>query len=183
MKRVKVLLAAVLSVTTILGATTPAHAAAPESEVQIEIQQTDVNVSVTVPSTLPIVFNSDGTNTFPSSWSIQNSSRNAGIHLVKVNLNADGSGWKLLKESERVKTQTVNGKAVRFLVGQSGAMKVVEPSNGSESESGTATFASGDISIAAGEEKSLCFEMERGAFNETKASAKAFTMVLEFAFN
>lgn len=183
MKKLKTLVATLLSVTVIFGMAAPVYAAGPTSEVQIAIQPTDMNVSVTVPSTLPIVFNADGTNTIPSNWTIQNVSAIAGIHLVKVNLTADGTGWKLTKDSERVKTQDVNGKAIRFSVGLQGNRKVVDPNGGSESESGSATFEYPEIAIASGEEKVLSYEVERGAFTETKASAKAFTMVLEFAFN
>lgn len=76
-----------------------------------------MNVSVTVPSTLPIIFNADGTNTFADNWTIENVSALAGIHVTNVHLNGDGTGWKVVKDSETVKTQTVNGKSVKFFVG------------------------------------------------------------------
>lgn len=183
MKKVKVLLAALLSVTVVLGTAVPTYAAEPVSDVKIEVNATDMNVSVTVPSTLPIVFCEDGTNTFPTNWTIENVSAIAGIHLKQVELNADGTGWKLVKDSESVKTQTVNGKAIKFFVGVPGNLKLVQPSNGNESETGAASFGNTDICIASGQTQDLNFAVERGAFTEIQASAKAFTMALEFEFN
>ncbi len=183
MKKVKVLLAAVLSITVILGTAAPTYAAEPVSEVKIAIEATDMNVSVTVPSTLPIIFNADGSNTIPDNWTIENVSALAGIHLTNVHLNGNGSGWKVVNDSSIVKTQAVNGKAVKFFVGVPGTMKLVEPKSGSENEAGTASFDADDICIASGAEKTLNFTVERGAFTETTASAKAFSMTLDFAFN
>lgn len=183
MKKVKVLLASLLSITVVLGSVVPSYAAEPVSEVQIAIEATDMNVSVTVPSTLPIIFNADGTNTFADNWSIKNISALAGIHLTGVHLNGDGTGWKVVKDSATVKTQEVNGKSVKFFVGVPETMQLVMPSNGSESETGTATFDVDDICIPSGATKTLEFAVERGAFTETTASAKAFSMTLDFAFN
>ena len=183
MKKVKILLAAVLSITVILGTVAPAYAAGPVSEVKIAIEPTDMNVSVTVPSTLPILFNSDGSNTIPDNWSIENVSTLAGIHVTNIQLNSNGSGWTLVNDSSIVKTQNVNGKAVKFFVGVPGTMQLVEPKSGTENEVGTANFDADDICIAAGTEKILNFSVERGAFTETTASAKAFFMTLNFAFN
>lgn len=183
MKKVKVLLAALLSVTVVLGTAVPTYAAEPASEVKIEVNATDMNVSVTVPSTLPIVFCEDGTNAFPEHWTIQNVSALAGIHLKQIDLNAGQTGWKLVQNSEAVKTQAVNGKSIKFSAGVPGAMQLVKPDNGSESEKGTATFGNADICIPSGGSKDLTFVVERGAFTETQVSATAFTMELIFEFN
>lgn len=183
MKKVKVLLAAVLSITVILGTVAPTYAAEPVSEVKIAIEPTDMNVSVTVPSTLPIIFNADGSNTIPDNWSIENVSALAGIHVTNIHLDGNGSGWTVVNDSSIVKTQSVNGKAVKFFVGVPGAMELVEPKSGSENEVGTASFEVADICIASGATKTLNFTVERGAFTETTASTKAFFMTLDFAFN
>ena len=183
MKKVQVLIAALLSVTVVLGTAVPTYAKEPVSEVKIEVNATDMNVSVTVPSTLPIVFNADGTNTFPEHWTIENVSALAGIHLKQIDLNAGGTGWTLVKDTAKVRTQTVNGKAIKFSAGVDGKMQLVEPTNGSESEMGSAIFGDTDICIASGGSKDLMFVVERGAFTETTVSAKAFTMELGFEFN
>ena len=77
------IVAAILSVVVIMGAAIPVNAAS--TDVNIEVKATAMdNVSVTVPTVLPIVFNEDGTNTLPSNWTIENISSIAGIHLRNV---------------------------------------------------------------------------------------------------
>lgn len=178
----KRVLVAILSMVVLVGAAIPVNAASADVNIQIKPTTMD-NVSVTVPTTLPIVFNEDGTNTLPSNWTIENISSLAGIHLSTVDMNANSSGWKLVKETASVKSQTVNGKAIKFFVGVSGNLKLVQPGNGNESETGTASFGDTDICIASGETRDLMFGVERGAFTENQASAKAFDMVLTFNFN
>ena len=78
-KKMNVVLAMVLSMTLLLGATISANAA--DVTVSFEVQKTDVNLDMTVPSELPIVFNYDGTNTYPTNWRITNNSTLAGVHL------------------------------------------------------------------------------------------------------
>ena len=181
MRKVKVLLAALLSVTTVFGAMIPTHAAS--SEVQIEIEATDMNVSVTVPSTLPIVFHADGTNTFPTNWTIENKSAIAGIHLTGVEMDAEKTDWRLLEGSVDVKMQSADCKSIQFFMGKENALKLIVPTEGTESAKGAVTFEKVDISIPAGGKQNISFDVERGAFTQTEASAKAFQMVLNFAFN
>ena len=182
MKKVKILLAALLSVTVVLGTVVPSQAAS--STVNIEVKATDMdNVSVTVPSSIPIVFNADGTNTLPTNWSIENKSAIAGIHLASIEMNAGTSGWKLLGSSFNVKEMSVNTKSIRFSVGLEGNLKLVAPTNGSEDATGSVTYGNSDITIPSGESKNLAFHVERGAFTNAEASAKAFDMVLTFNFN
>lgn len=183
MKKVKVLLAALLSVTVVLGTAVPTYAAEPAADVKIEINATDMNVSVTVPSVLPIVFNADGTNTIPNNWTIQNVSAIAGIHLTEVALDSETNGWVLLSSDRKVNELTVDTKAVKFYTGNAGALKLVQPTTGTESKTGSVTFEESEISISSGEEKTLSFQVERGAFKQTQASSKAFKMLLTFDFN
>ena len=182
MKKAKVLLAALLSVTVVLGATVPTHAAS--SDVNIEVKATTMdNVSVTVPTSIPIVFNSDGTNTLPTNWTIENLSAIAGIHLSQIDMNAGSSGWKLLAETQNVKTLSKDTKSIKFSVGKAGSLKLVAPTSGNENASGSVSFGDAEISIPSGETQVLSFDVERGAFTEAHASAKAFDMVLTFKFN
>ena len=182
MKKMKVLLAALLSVTVVLGAAVPTYAAS--TDVNIEVQETTMdNVSVTVPTSIPIVFNADGTNTLPTNWTIENLSAIAGIHLSQIDMNAGNSGWKLLADSQNVKTLSKDTKSIKFSVGKTGALKLIAPTSGTENASGTVTFGDAEISIPSGETQVLSFGVERGAFTKSEASAKAFDMVLTFKFN
>lgn len=182
MKKGKILLAALLSVTVVLGATVPTYAAS--SNVNIEVKATTMdNVSVTVPTSIPIMFNADGSNTLPTNWTIENVSTIAGIHLSQIDMNAGNSGWKLLASSENVKTLSADTKSIKFSVGKVGALKLVVPTSGAENASGTVAFGDTEISIPSGETQVLSFGVERGAFTKAEASAKAFDMVLTFNFN
>lgn len=178
----KVLLAALLSVTVVLGTAVPTYAAS--ADVNIEVQETTMdNVSVTVPTSIPIVFNADGTNTLPTNWTIENLSTIAGIHLSQIDMNGGNSGWKLLADSQNVKTISKDTKSIKFSVGKAGALKLVAPTSGTENASGTVTFGDTEISIPSGKTQVLSFDVERGAFTKSEASAKAFDMVLTFKFN
>lgn len=182
MKKVKVLVA-LLSATVILGTAVPTYAAEPKTEVRIEINATDMNVSVTVPSVLPIVFNADGTNTFPDNWEIQNVSAIAGIHLTEVALDAETSGWLLLSAEQKVSDLKAGTKSVKFYTGNEGALKLVQPTEGTQCKTGSVTFEDSELSIPSGGKQKLSFQVERGAFKHTQASSKAFNMLLTFDFN
>lgn len=181
MKKLKVLLVAVLSVTTLFGATISANAAS--TEVNIEIKATTMdNVSVTVPTTVPIVFNENGTNTLPTNWTIENRSTIAGIHLAKIEMTGVGE-WKLLADTEDTRELEVDTKSIQFYAGKTGALKLVDPTEQHASNKGLVTFADTEVAIASGETQVLAFDVKRGAFTANEAMAKAFDMVLTFEFN
>lgn len=182
MKKMKKIFAAALTVAVLFGAMIPANAAT--TEVSIEIKETTMDgVSVTVPTTLPIVFNEDGTNTFPTNWKIENISTIAGIHLAEIQMDGSEAQWNLLSEAEDTTTMPADTKSIQFWIGKSGDLRLVEPTNGEESTTGSITFADTDISLASGESQVLSFDVERGAFTTSEASAKAFDMVMIFEFN
>ncbi len=176
------ILVAVLSLVVLVGGVIPANAAS--ADVNIEVKATTMdNVSVTVPTVLPIVFNEDGTNTVPTNWTIENISNIAGIHLSTVDMDAETSGWKLLADSQDTKVLKADTKSIKFSVGKEGALKLVAPTSGNESTTGTVNFDDNAIAIASGETQVLSFDVQRGAFTEDVATAKAFDMVLTFNFN
>ena len=182
MKKWNILLAALLTITAIMGTTVPVEASS--SVVNIEVKATTMDqVSVTVPTLLPIVFNEDGSNTLPTNWTIENKSTIAGIHLKQIDMVSKGDVWKLLADSRDTKILSVDTKAMKFSVGKDGQFKVVAPTEGTEHSTGKLEFASGEISIPSGETQKLDFGVERGAFTKSQAYAEAFNMVLTFQFN
>ena len=182
MKKWNILLAAVLTITAIMGSAIPASASS--SVVNIEIKETTMDqVSVTVPTVLPIVFNEDGTNTLPTNWTIENKSTIAGIHLKQIDMTSKNGLWKLLGTTRDTKSISVDTKAIRFSVGQEGNFKVVMPTEGTEHSSGRLEYASDEIARPSGTTKNLDFKVERGACTKSEASAEAFQMVLTFKFN
>ena len=183
MRKTKVLLAALLSVTIVLGGVTTAQAAE-TAEVMIDVKATALDQTcVTVPGTLPVVFNEDGTNLLPSDWTIENLSTIAGIHLKKVEMDSKESGWKLLANSADTKKLPVDSKSIQFYMGKAGALKLIAPTSGTESTTGLFEFGAEDISIPSGETQVISFDINRGAFKTAKSAAKAFDMVLTFEFN
>lgn len=180
MKKINVLLAALLSVTVLFGAAVPANAAS--ADVNIEIKATTMDgVSVTVPTQLPILFNADGTNTIPDNWNIKNVSSIAGIHLEKIDMT--GNGWKLLPQSAVISELPVNSHSLRFYAGPEGNVKLVSPTGGAENASGSVTFEKTEFSLESGADADLLFDVERGAFDADKSAPEAFEMVLTFKFN
>ncbi len=182
MKKAKMILAAILSVTIILGGTIPSYAASTDVTIEVEATAMD-RVSVTVPTTLPILFNEDGSNTLPTNWTIENRSAIAGIHLASVSMDAKTTGWKLMGSSGDTRVLKADTKTIQFSVGKSGALKMITPTSGSESATGMVEFDDADIVIPSGQTQVLSFTVSRGAFTKASAAAKAFDMVLTFAFN
>jgi len=175
-------LATILSFVVLVGAALPVNAAS--ADVNIEVKATTMdNVSVTVPTALPIVFNEDGTNTLPTNWTIENISSIAGIHLSTVDMNAGASGWKVLSASQDTKTLSKDTKSIKFSLGKSGALKLVAPTSGNESATGSVSFGDTEIAIPSGKTQVLSFDVQRGAFTKDIATAKAFDMILTFNFN
>lgn len=177
-KKMNVVLAMVLSMTLLFGATISANAAS--ASVLLTVEQTNVNTAVTVPGQIPIVFNEDGTNTYPTNWIIYNKSEIAGVHLVKVDLESKGS-WELLKESDDVKTMAHDTRAIKFYMGTPGKLRLMSPY-----ADGTASLAFEDdyaVSLASGANQQFEFEVERGAFNTAMSEHIAFGMTLTFAYN
>ena len=182
MRKTKLLLAAILSATMILGGAMTTYAAS--TDVTIEVEATTMDrVSVTVPTTLPILFNDDGTNTFPTNWTIENRSAIAGIHLTSVSMDAKSTGWKLMAPSGDTKVLKADTKTIQFSLGKAGSLKMVVPTEGAESTTGMVEFGESDIAIPSGQTQLISFEVARGAFTKAAAAAKAFDMVLNFAFN
>lgn len=176
-------LAVILSLVVVMSAAIPVNAAS--ADVNIEVKATTMdNMSVTIPSTYPMVFNEDGTNTLPLNWVIENISDIAGIHLTKIDMNANSSGWKLLAESQDTKQLKADTKAIKFYVGRStDNLKLVAPTTGNEGTTGSVSFDVDEVNIQAGQSRNINFNVERGAFTQDIASAKAYDMVLTFNFN
>ena len=183
MKKMRKMMATLLALTIVFGATVPVNAAK-STDVMIAVEETNMDkVSITVPATLPIVFNEDGTNTVPTNWTIDNHSKFATLYIASVQLDAKDSGWELLMDTQDVSELPADTKAMKLLVGADDVSEYVYPNEGMMASAGRASFSKGDISIASEEHKTMYFSIERGAFTTSQPSAKAFEMVITFGFN
>ena len=175
MKKMKMILATMLSVVVVLGGVIPVNAAS--SEVTFEVMETDTNVGVTVPSQMPIVFNEDGTNTYPKNWKITNDSNVAGVYLSKMTF-APNNGWTLLGEEEQARYNPANTKSVRFFIGTEDVMNEVVPTQGV----GVVNYSDYEIAMPAGTSQVIKMNVERGAFTERINTQKSFDIELNFEF-
>lgn len=175
MKKMKMILAAMLSVVVVFGGVIPVNAAS--SEVTFEVIQTDTNVGVTVPSQMPIIFNEDGTNTYPQNWTITNDSAVAGVYLSKMTFTPN-NGWGLLEDAEQARYNPANTKKVRFTIGTASVMNEVIPTSGV----GEVTYSDREIPIPAGTSEVIKVHVERGAFTESINTQKSFDIELDFKF-
>lgn len=201
MKKTKLLLGSTLCLGLMAGLTVPTNAA---TDVTIEIQETDLNndigyvedkdgdgipdadmseFSVTVPAALPIIFNSDGTNTLPTNWQIENRSSIANISLTKVELDAKDSGWKLLPKSQEISNLAADTKAMKFYMGKSSNSLALVTPNEENNSLGSYEWENGSFTIPTESGKNVSFKVERGAFTSSESAASAFEMLLTFEFN
>ena len=163
--------ASIMSMNTVAFADT-------EGSTEVEIRTEATLVDVTVPSTLPIVFREDGSNTVPDNYTIQNNSMSA-IHLTSVGLDAQGSGWKVIPESMDPTQFVANTRQILFLVNS----KAVAPMLNEPMETGSARFDPDEVVIEPGQSVTLDFEVYRGSFTVPLENTAAFTMTTTFDFN
>lgn len=201
MKKTKLLLGSTLCLGLMAGLAVPTNAA---TDVTIEIEETDLNnnigyvedkdgdglpdedmseFSVTVPAVLPIIFNSDGTNTLPTNWKVTNNSSIANISLVKVELDAKDSGWELLPESQEISSLAADTNAMKFYMGKSSNNLALITPNEDNASLGSYTWDNGVFTIPVETEKNVSFNVERGAFTSSQSASSAFEMLLTFEFN
>ena len=201
MKKTQLLLGSTLCLGLMAGLAVPTNAA---TDVTIEIQETDLNnnigyvedkdgdgipdadmseFSVTVPAVLPIIFNADGTNTLPTNWKIENRSSIANISLVKVELDAKESGWKLLPKAQEISNLAADTKAMKFYMGKSSNNLALVAPNEENDSLGSYEWENGVFTIPVETVKNVSFKVERGAFTSSQSAASAFEMLLTFEFN
>ena len=174
-KKMNVVLAAVLSVTLLFGGVISAQAAT--AEVTVEIEATDVNTAVTVPTVLPIIFNADGTNTYPTNWTIQNNSQIARVYLYSIKVDAVND-WTLMTKAQDPIYNDVDAKKIKFYAGVEDNMQLLDGT-----QSAYVEFDPFDCLILPnGGTKDLSFKVERGAYTQSQSAKKVLEMVLTFQY-
>ena len=130
-KKMNVVLAMVLSMTLLFGATISVNAAS--STVTFTVEQSDITTAVTVPGQLPIIFNADGTNTYPTNWKVYNNSELGAVRLKLVELN-QRNDWELVKEDVDIKANTHDSKEIKFYMGVPNKLRIFAPYSGGGSK-------------------------------------------------
>lgn len=132
-------------------------------------------VDIDVPSSLPITFNNDGTNTVPTNFEIKNNGTNT-VALSYIEMDSEGSMWRLLPEDYDMSKLIPSSQDIKFSVNG----KVVSNGEGA-SKNGTVMFNDNEqVVIAPGEKATLNFGVERATFPYEIQSEKAFTMTSHF---
>ena len=176
-KKMNVVLAMVLSMTLLFGATISANAAS--ATVTFKVEQSDVTTAVTVPGQLPIIFNADGTNTYPTNWKVYNNSELGAVRLSTVDL-VTRSDWELVNESTDIKSNSRDSKEIKFYMGTPNKLRIFKPSSDSSRLSFEEEY---EVVIPAGGSQQFDFQVERGAFKTALAEHIAFDLVLTFEYN
>ena len=140
------------------------------------------NIAINVPTTLPIIFNEDGTNTYPTNWEIQNVGVLGCVCLKNVEMEATDAGWILLDEKVDTSKLPVDTKSVKFKMGTEGALRVVNPRTSDNPSLGLMYLEDDELTIPAGESKLIQFEVERGAFSEDISNRTTFNIILKFKY-
>lgn len=178
-------LTGVMATAMMVGAAIPASASGFGTTMNIEVKGTEMNI--TVPTTMDFVLNADETNTYPETFAIQNNSGISGVYVDSIDFTqpatASSDSWEFLKEGYDTLKLPVDSKAIVFELGLPGDLKDVVPTGGVDrDETGTATFGEGVLDLAAGEEKTFGFNIERGSFTADAASEHAFDATINFEF-
>ncbi len=176
-KKMSVMLAMVLSVTLLFGATISANAAS--ATVTFQVEQSDVTTAVTVPGQLPIIFNANGTNTYPTNWTVYNNSELGAVRLRTADL-VTRNDWDLVNETTDIKTNARDSKQIKFYMGAPNELRIFKPSSDSSRLSFEEEY---EIVIPAGGSQKFEFKVERGAFKTALAEHIAFDLVLTFEYN
>lgn len=151
------------------------------TDVQIQAEATTMNV--TVPTSVDIIFNADGTDVVPDNFNITNNSAISGIHVKNIKFDGTTQKWNVAKDDLNMKTLPVGEKTVKFTVGKAGSEKNVTPESGDKANVGNAAFTQGEFDIAAEATENLSIKVERGSFKEAVAKASAYKVLIDFDFN
>lgn len=139
------------------------------SETNIDLNVEAATIDVTVPSSIDFIFNSDGSNTVPTNWKIEN---NGQVEVMVSSLNlASVNDWKL---SSKAPTET-NDKTI---------VLTIDNTLGTIAQDGLSATYFNDGSLKIAKDDSHTFELgvQRANFSKNIASSKAFTATLNFKY-
>lgn len=132
-------------------------------------------IDVTVPGTLAMVFNADGTNVIPA-LPIENNMVGVNLSLDSVTANFTGSDWKVSAESALT---GIDSKKIQLFSKLSDDNSVMFTTT--DGITGVCDLNSENVSIQNGTPYSFQLDVTRGTFTSDLSPSKAFD--LSFAFS
>lgn len=169
-----------LVATAIAGSSNGSIVKAETTDITIDAKATTVNM--TVPGTVAVIFNEDGSNAYPENLVVTNGSKISGVYLSSVEMDAGVSGWKLVDDSIDTTKLPIDSKSIRVRAGKDGLTRLIEPSVGSEDTEGVANYGVRDVLIPAMGSQKISFAIDRGAFSSNQGLSNAFSMQLNFDY-
>ena len=160
-----------------LTAATATAFAANTSTVNITTKPTLVDV--TLPTSYTIIFESDGTNTYPA-FEIQNNSKIGQIDLKNISAKANGN-WKFAADTTILNRMPKDTKQIKLKLGDKSKEKALSNNSSSPAAQVTANYAVNDFRIPAASKKQLSFVVDRTAFSKS-ATDPAFGLTLTFDY-
>lgn len=135
------------------------------------------SITIQVPSTLPVVFNSTGSDYVPE-FSIENT-YGANLLLKSVTFDSTGSGWFF--SNNPLEIHSINSQVVGLNV----MVNDLEFTAIADSDKSTSAHVPNvdEIPIGSGEDLDIQLLIERGFYTMDSVTEKAFTMHLDFMFD
>lgn len=136
-------------------------------------------VDVTLPTAYTIVFEADGTNTYPN-FEIHNNSKIGQIDLKNITAKASGN-WKFAPDKTVLNRMPKDTKQIKLKLGDKSKEKALSNTTTSPSAQVTANYAANDFRIAALSTKQLSFVVDRTVFSKS-ATDQAMGLTLTFDY-
>lgn len=182
MKTVKVAVLSALVLGSVGIGSSAVYADGPSEASTLNIEVKATTIKATVPTEASVLFNEDETVTVPTNFDITNDSTITDLSIVKFALDG-GTDWTLASDAKDLKTNKSDTKEARIQVGPTtDNLQTIVPTAGESAATGSTSWANGTVNIKPGATQNIAFNVERGAFSEAIANAKAYGMQLDFEF-
>lgn len=164
----------------------PVQAGSNETDMKIEIKASVIDVNM--PTELPVVFESDGSNTIPDFVIQNNSTVDLNVHKIVVDeIKAeDGDQWTLTDNAEDFLEMENDVKTILVSVGQVGSESGLALETNPQQTAlkrGVAKFESGAFKVPKNQSRSLGIKIKRGVFTKEAPATDAFKIKVDFNFS
>lgn len=164
----------------------PVQASSNETDMKIEIKASVIDVNM--PTELPVVFESDGSNTIPDFVIQNNSTVDLNLHRVTFSeiKAVAGDQWSLTAEPDDFLEMENNVKTILVktgAIGQEKGLILQENPQQTALKDGIASFESGELKVPKNQSRSLGIKIKRGVFTKEASATDAFKIKVDFNFS